>query len=172
MRKHPCAQLELVSTVCDTAEAKDAMVSMVKKAKELPLEVYAPETARVEQAANQADALVDVYYYSLNAAAKHGMNLSSVFQMVHTANMNKRDPVTQQFLKRADGKIIKPKGWVAPNVFAEISRQVKEASVLSYFPSACVLLLPVREISHWRQQRHTPQGAFASDAPDKENVHE
>ena len=59
----------------------------------------------------QADALVDVYYYSLNAAAKKGVNLSSIFSIVHAANMAKRDPATGQFLKREDGKIIKPKGW-------------------------------------------------------------
>jgi len=27
--------------------------------------------------------------------------------------MAKRDPLTKKFLKREDGKIIKPKGWVA-----------------------------------------------------------
>lgn len=59
----------------------------------------------------QADALVDVYYYSLNAAAKKGVNLSSIFSIVHSANMAKRDPKTGVFLKRADGKIIKPEGW-------------------------------------------------------------
>ena len=29
------------------------------------------------------------YYYSLNAAAKKGVNMSSVFNMVHAANMAK-----------------------------------------------------------------------------------
>jgi predicted HAD superfamily Cof-like phosphohydrolase len=59
----------------------------------------------------QADALVDVYYYSLNAAAKNGFNISAVFGIVHAANMAKRDPATGKFLKREDGKIIKPSGW-------------------------------------------------------------
>ncbi len=59
----------------------------------------------------QADALIDVYYYSLNAAAKKGINLSAIFKIVHAANMAKRDPATGKFLKRDDGKIIKPAGW-------------------------------------------------------------
>ena len=42
--------------------------------------------------------------------------------------MAKRDPETGKFLKRADGKIINPKGWTPPNVEAEIQRQLKEGS--------------------------------------------
>ena len=57
-----------------------------------------------------------------------GINLSSIVGRVHAANMAKRDPETGKFLKRADGKIIKPKGWTPPNVEAEIQRQLKEGS--------------------------------------------
>ena len=76
-----------------------------------------------EMVANQADALVDIRYYSLNAAAKKGVNLSSLFDIVQAANMAKKDPVTGTFLKREDGKIIKPQGWTLPDVAKEISRQ-------------------------------------------------
>lgn len=48
--------------------------------------------------------------------------------MVHAANMAKRDPSTGQFIKRADGKIIKPEGWKAPDVEGEIIRQDVEGS--------------------------------------------
>ena len=51
-----------------------------------------------------ADALVDIWYYSLNAAAKKGV----MFDIVQAANMAMKDPVTDTFLKREDGKIIKP----------------------------------------------------------------
>ena len=55
------------------------------------------------------------------------MNLSSVFTMVHAANMAKRDANTGKFIKReSDGKIIKPEGWQPPNVEAEIARQHAE----------------------------------------------
>src|SRR3989338_5086048 len=56
----------------------------------------------------QADAMVDAWYYMLDTAAKHGINLSTVFDVVHEANMNKRDPVSGKFLRReSDGKVIK-----------------------------------------------------------------
>jgi hypothetical protein len=37
--------------------------------------------------------------------------------------MAKRDPKTLQFIKRDDGKIIKPDGWTAPDITAIIKRQ-------------------------------------------------
>lgn len=72
--------------------------------------------------------VVDVYYYSLNAAAKKGVNLSSLFGVVHAANMAKRDPTSGQFLKREDGKIIKPAGWTPPDVAGEVRRQLKDGA--------------------------------------------
>jgi len=71
--------------------------------------------------AAQADALVDCYYYSLNVAAKHGIDLSKVFNVVHEANMNKRDPISQKFLRReCDNKILKPDGWISPNIVSTL----------------------------------------------------
>ena len=77
----------------------------------------------------QFDALVDSWYYSLNIAAKHGVNMSKIFDVVHAANMAKRDPTTGKFIRReSDGKVIKPAGWQAPNIEAEIDRQKTEGS--------------------------------------------
>lgn len=82
-----------------------------------------------ELIAAQFDALVDVWYYSLDTSVKHGVNLSKIFDLVHSANMAKRDPTTGKFLKRKeDGKIIKPIGWMSPNVEAEIKDQRKYGS--------------------------------------------
>lgn len=84
---------------------------------------------RTNRIAAQADAFVDIYYYMLDTAAKHGINLTPIFQIVHEANMAKRDPDTQKFIKReSDGKVMKPKGWIPPDVEGEIERQIKEGS--------------------------------------------
>ena len=73
----------------------------------------------------QADALVDAIYYLCHCAAKHGMNLDPLFQIVHQANMKKI--VNGKILKREDGKILKPKGWEDPkdDLEAEIKRQTR-----------------------------------------------
>ena len=124
--------MELLATLWEPQEAKKILKTMIDESKDLPKEDYSgyktEEEKDLAKAADQADALVDVYYYSLNAAAKKGLNLSSVFKLVHKANMDKRDPATGKFIKRADGKIIKPEGWTAPNVLQEIKRQNTEGS--------------------------------------------
>jgi len=114
--------LELYSTVMGPKNAKAAMTKMLSDAKNVPKMNVHPNKTH-ELIAEQGDAFVDIWYYSLNCMAKKGVNLSSIFDLVHNANMAKRDPETGKFIKRADGKIIKPKGWRAPNVSAEIKRQ-------------------------------------------------
>jgi len=116
--------LELFATVHDATNAKNVLKGFVDASKDIP-KIDAPE---VDIIAEQADAFVDIYYYCLNAAAKKGVNLSAIFDVVHAANMAKRDPKTGQFLKREDGKIIKPAGWQPPDVRAEIVRQQHNGS--------------------------------------------
>merc|ERR1719350_1525458 len=109
--------LELNATVMNPQEAKQGILNMLKVAKDCP---QMRTTNMAEVVAEQADALVDIWYYSLNCAAKKGVNLSSLFDIVQAANMAKKDPVTGTFLKREDGKIIKPPGWTPPDVAKEI----------------------------------------------------
>lgn len=83
------------------------------------------ERSELELIAEQADACVDCWYYMLNVAGRHGHDLSAVFDVVHNANMAKRDPKTGKFIVReSDGKILKPPGWQAPDIVAEIKRQM------------------------------------------------
>lgn len=78
---------------------------------------------------SQFDAMVDAWYYMLNTACKHGTNLSKIFNLVHAANMNKKDPLTKKFIVReSDGKILKPSGWVEPDINKEIERQMKDGA--------------------------------------------
>lgn len=87
-----------------------------------------------ELIAEQADAMVDAWYYMLNSAAKAGVNLSSVFDVVHQANMAKRDPITGHFRRRSsDGKILKPDDWQEPDIVGEIKRQQTNGSWCSEF---------------------------------------
>ena len=77
----------------------------------------------------QSDAMVDIWYYMLNCASKNGINLSKLFDVVHQANMNKRDPQSGKFIKRqSDGKIIKPEVWMPPDIEGEIKKQCEKGS--------------------------------------------
>ena len=116
--------MELYATVSEPPEAKLEMIKMITESKNIQKEIC----TGAELIGQQADALVDSYYYSLNCAAKKGINLSKIFQIVHQANMDKRDPESGKFLRREDGKIIKPKGWKTPDITAEIERQIKNGA--------------------------------------------
>jgi len=117
--------LELNATVMSSNEAKNSIVNMLKAAKDCP-QMRSPN--KNEIMGEQADALVDIWYYSLNCAAQKGINLSTVFDLVHAANMKKVNPSTGMCIKRADGKIEKPPGWCAPNIAMEIQRQAAHGS--------------------------------------------
>jgi predicted HAD superfamily Cof-like phosphohydrolase len=108
--------MEFMVTV--SPDYKKEMVKMIEQSDDL--EYTAPKGD--ELIAEQGDALVDMYYYSLNASAKHAIDLSSIFSVVHEANMAKKDPKTGKFLRRKDGKIIKPDGWKSPNITEVITR--------------------------------------------------
>merc|ERR1712137_1346834 len=121
--------LELWATLQGSQESKAAIIELLTKAESLPKEVYSDnQQGIVKRIADQADALVDIEYYMLNCAAKKGFNMSSIFGVVHTANMAKRNPETGRFEKNADGKVIKPPGWKPPNVEGELLRQFTEGS--------------------------------------------
>lgn len=112
---------ELALTVTDNVEQSVEMLHDCMKT----IDKSAHEKLNTEDEiiAAQADAVVDAWYYSCNAFAKKSVDVSQIFSTVHQANMDKRDPKTKKFIKREDGKIIKPKGWTAPDIVAEIAKQ-------------------------------------------------
>ena len=114
---------ELVCTVSDTPEQRDEMMATALESRDRCSGFRQSYRDEDELVGAQFDSLVDAWYYSLNVASKHGVNMSKIFDLVHKANMDKRDPETGQFLRRSDGKIIKPKGWQAPDITGEITRQ-------------------------------------------------
>lgn len=118
---------ELACTVTDNSEDRDKLMNQAMSTRD-PCKNFTYSTED-ELIGAQFDALVDAWYYSLNTAAKHGVNMSKIFDQVHQANMAKRDPKSGKFLRReTDGKIIKPAGWKSPDITAEIHRQRTQGS--------------------------------------------
>ena len=103
-----------------TTEAREFICKMVNDEME--------ELAEAVTVAEQADALVDAIYYICDCAVRHGMNLDPLFAIVHQANMGK--VVDGKVLRRDDGKIMKPEGWVDPGAALEqeIGRQTADGS--------------------------------------------
>lgn len=86
------------------------------------------ELAEAKETWEQADALVDAIYYLCDTAVRQGINLDPLFSIVHRANMGKI--VDGRVRRRADGKILKPEGWVDPKPLlqAEMKRQRDEGA--------------------------------------------
>jgi len=84
------------------------------------------ELAEAKTVAEQADALVDLMYYACDTAVRNGINLDSVFMAVHAANMEKF--VDGKPILREDGKVLKPEGWVEPNIERIMDAQIKLGS--------------------------------------------
>jgi len=122
---------ELACTVCPDAESRDKLMNEALGNRDRCKMFVDSYKSEDELIGAQFDALVDSWYYSLNTAAKHGVNMSKIFDVVHKANMDKRDPETGKFLRReTDGKIIKPEGWQPPDITGEIARQCEQGAWL------------------------------------------
>lgn len=74
--------------------------------------------------AEQEDAKADIIYYLHDSSCRQGVNLSSVVDCVHAANMAKKWPDGAFHRRPEDGKIIKPPNWSPPDITAEIQRQI------------------------------------------------
>ena len=117
--------VELAQTVTD---CPDDAITMVQQGAHVDVSLdYVQSESVLKIVSEQADAAVDVMYYLYNAFAKKGVNLDSVFDVVHAANEAKRHP-DGTFHRRADGKVLKPDDWKEPNIDAEIERQTAAGS--------------------------------------------
>ena len=62
------------------------------------------------------DALVDIEVINIGTSLTYGINIDAGFNIVHQSNMAKVNPQTGRMDKNEFGKIIKPAGWVAPDL--------------------------------------------------------
>ena len=61
-----------------------------------------------------ADAIADIIYIACGTAVSYGIPLDDVFAEVHRSNMAKL--VDGKVIRRPDGKVQKPEGWMPPDV--------------------------------------------------------
>lgn len=112
---------ELAQTISDTPE--DAL-NFVKNCIGTDFNKnYKKPEDDIKLCAEQYDAFVDIWYYSLNMSCKKGVNLSKIFDVVHQANMNKRWS-DGKFHRREDGKVLKPDNFEEAKIDEEIKRQM------------------------------------------------
>ena len=64
----------------------------------------------------QLDALVDILVVTMGAIRAGGFDGEGAWKEVMDTNFAKIDPTTGKVIKRADGKVLKPEGWKAPQL--------------------------------------------------------
>lgn len=70
-----------------------------------------------------ADALADIVYVTVGTALEFGIPLDRVWSEVHRSNMAKVDPVTGKVRRRSDGKVLKPEGWLPPDIKSALTQE-------------------------------------------------
>jgi predicted HAD superfamily Cof-like phosphohydrolase len=64
----------------------------------------------------QLDALIDILVVTIGAIHSAGFDGDGAWKEVMSTNFAKIDKETGKVRKREDGKVLKPVGWVAPNL--------------------------------------------------------
>lgn len=71
----------------------------------------------------QLDALIDILVVTIGAIHSMGADAEGAWKEVMRTNFAKIDHETGKVRKREDGKVLKPIGWVAPNLKPFITKE-------------------------------------------------
>jgi len=117
--------MELLATVRNEEDSvldiRSQLISCVGQARLPQLRVFWNDA---DVMGEQVDALVDIDYFSGNAASKVGWDMDEVFDVVHEANMAKRHP--DGTFHKVNGKVDKPPGWTPPDVQRVVQKWISE----------------------------------------------
>jgi predicted HAD superfamily Cof-like phosphohydrolase len=70
----------------------------------------------------ELDALIDILVVTIGALHSAGFDSEGAWKEVMSTNFAKIDRETGKVRKREDGKVLKPQGWVAPNMVPFLKR--------------------------------------------------
>ena len=74
------------------------------------------EASLAEDSVEQLDALIDILVVTIGAIHSAGYDAEGAWKEVMNTNFAKIDKETGKVRKREDGKVLKPLGWVPPDL--------------------------------------------------------
>jgi len=80
------------------------------------------EATLSEDSVEQLDALIDILVVTIGAIHSMGADAEGAWKEVMSTNFAKIDKETGMVRKREDGKVLKPVGWVPPNLKSFIKK--------------------------------------------------
>jgi len=111
---NPFKDVDLFQTACDQIPSIDNYA--------MYLDLISEETGELKDAiiagdrVEQLDALVDILVVTIGAIRAAGWDGEAAWNEVMKTNFSKIDADTGKVIKRADGKVLKPEGWKAPQL--------------------------------------------------------
>ena len=111
---NPFKDVDLFQTACDQTPSINNYV--------MYLDLISEETGELKDAiiagdqVEQLDALVDILVVTIGAIRAAGWDGEAAWNEVMKTNFLKIDADTGKVRKRADGKVLKPVGWTAPDL--------------------------------------------------------
>ena len=119
---NPFRDQEKFMKACDQSVTGDE--DQYKMYRDLITEEYkelqvAIDTNDVEE---QLDALIDILVVTIGAIHSAGFDAEGAWKEVMQTNFNKIDKETGKVRKREDGKVLKPVGWVPPELAPFVSK--------------------------------------------------
>jgi predicted HAD superfamily Cof-like phosphohydrolase len=118
---NPFRDQEKFMRACDQSvdAMNDAQYTMYKS-------LIAEEFRELQEAHDmeaELDALIDILVVTIGAIHSAGFDAEGAWKEVMATNFNKIDRETGKVRKREDGKVLKPVGWVAPNMVPFLRRK-------------------------------------------------
>ena len=109
---NPFKDVDTFGTACDQPPSEENYAMYLDLIDEEYIELQ--KALRTHDKVEQLDALVDILVVTVGAIRAAGWDGEAAWQEVMDTNFAKIDSVTGKVNKRADGKVLKPEGWVAP----------------------------------------------------------
>ena len=111
---NPFKDIDTFHTACDQEPSKANYVMYI----DLITEEYGElaDALLANDPVEQLDALVDILVVTMGAIRAAGFDGEGAWEEVMRTNFAKIDQETGKVRKRADGKVLKPEGWSAPQL--------------------------------------------------------
>ena len=111
---NPFEDIETFATACDQPASPENYKMYLGLIDEEYGELV--DAVTIENKVEQLDALIDILVVTMGAIRAAGWNGEAAWHEVMNTNFAKIDPETGKVIKRADGKVLKPEGWKAPEL--------------------------------------------------------
>lgn len=111
---NPFKDVDTFATACDQPPSPENYQMYLRLINEEVEELQ--HAIDIDDRVEQLDALVDILVVTAGAIRAAGWDGEAAWNEVMRTNFAKIDSETGKVIKRADGKVLKPEGWQAPEL--------------------------------------------------------